>query len=90
MNTLYATDWLGSKAHWPTDPFFRLPQERQQRRRPWRLLLHPLTAICVVQAALSLSLVWSNAAFKTRRTISGSVSWNGPTGCMGHRGRQLC
>jgi hypothetical protein len=29
----------------------------------WRLLLHPLAAICAVQAALSLSLVWSNSAF---------------------------
>lgn len=38
-------------------------QERQQRRRPWRVLWHPLTAICAVQAVLSLSLVWSNAAF---------------------------
>ncbi len=28
-----------------------------------RLLLHPLTAICAVQAALSLPLVWSNTAF---------------------------
>jgi hypothetical protein len=28
-----------------------------------RLLLHPLAAICAVQAALSLSLVWSNTAF---------------------------
>jgi hypothetical protein len=32
-------------------------------RAPWRLLLHPLVAICTVQAALSLSLVWSNTAF---------------------------
>jgi hypothetical protein len=31
--------------------------------RPGRLLLHPLTAICTVQAALSLTLVWSNTAF---------------------------
>ena len=28
-----------------------------------RLLVHPLTAICAVQAALSLSLVWSNTAY---------------------------
>jgi hypothetical protein len=28
-----------------------------------RLLLHPLAAICALQAALSLSLVWSNTAF---------------------------
>jgi hypothetical protein len=29
-----------------------------------RLLLHPLTAICAVQAALSLTLVWSSTAFR--------------------------
>lgn len=32
-------------------------------RALWRLLLHPLMAICAVQAALSLSLVWSNTAY---------------------------
>ncbi len=35
----------------------------QSRRRRWRFLLHPLTAICAVEAALSLTLVWSNTAF---------------------------
>jgi hypothetical protein len=39
-------------------------QQRRQKRRPWRRLWHPLTAICAVQAALSLTLVWSNAAFE--------------------------
>jgi hypothetical protein len=39
-------------------------QERQQRRRARRFLWHPLTAICTVQAVLSLTLVWSNAAFE--------------------------
>ena len=34
----------------------------RQRRRCWRFL-HPLTAICAVQALLSLTLVWSNTAF---------------------------
>jgi Dolichyl-phosphate-mannose-protein mannosyltransferase len=37
-----------------------------QRPKPlgaWRLLLHPLTAICAVQAVLSVTLVWSNTAF---------------------------
>ncbi len=35
------------------------------RRRPgrWRVLLHPLTIICAVQAGCSLSLVWANTAF---------------------------
>ncbi len=32
-------------------------------RGPLRYLLHPLTLICAVQAALSLTLVWSNTAF---------------------------
>lgn len=40
-----------------------LPPPRQQPR-PWQRVLHPLTVICVAQAALSLSLVWSNTAFE--------------------------
>jgi putative flippase GtrA/GT2 family glycosyltransferase len=32
-------------------------------RGPLRYLMHPLTLICAVQAALSLTLVWSNTAF---------------------------
>jgi hypothetical protein len=36
---------------------------RRRPRHPWRLLLHPLTVICAVQAGLSLALVWSNTAF---------------------------
>lgn len=43
-----------------------LPPMRRRRRhprRPLRHLWHPLTAICAVQAALSLTLVWSNTAF---------------------------
>ncbi len=39
-----------------------LPQG-QRPGRPWRLVRHPLTVICAVQAALSLTLVWSNTAF---------------------------
>lgn len=35
----------------------------QRLRTSWRRLLHPLTAILIVQAGLSLSLVWSNTAF---------------------------
>jgi hypothetical protein len=38
--------------------------ERQPDGRRWRRLLHPVTAICAVQAAISLSLVWSNTAFR--------------------------
>jgi hypothetical protein len=38
------------------------PPERHPRQ-PWRLFRHPLTAICAVQAALSLTLIWSNTAY---------------------------
>ena len=38
-------------------------QARQPAGRPWRRLLHPVTAICAVQAGLSLTLVWSNTAY---------------------------
>jgi hypothetical protein len=38
------------------------PPERHPRQ-PGRLFRHPLMAICVVQAALSLTLVWSNTAY---------------------------
>jgi len=39
-------------------------QSRSWRDRPiWRALLHPLTAICCLQAALSLTLIRSNTAF---------------------------
>jgi putative flippase GtrA/GT2 family glycosyltransferase len=31
--------------------------------RAWRHLLHPMMAICAVQTALSLTLVWSNTAY---------------------------
>jgi hypothetical protein len=42
--------------------------EATSQPRPWpanlaRILLHPLTLICAVQAAASLTLVWSNTAF---------------------------
>jgi hypothetical protein len=36
---------------------------RPKGRRPVLVLWHPLTAICAVQAVLSLTLVWSNTAF---------------------------
>jgi Dolichyl-phosphate-mannose-protein mannosyltransferase len=39
------------------------PSASPRRRLRWRVLLHPLTVICAVQAACSLSLVWSNTAF---------------------------
>jgi hypothetical protein len=35
-----------------------------RRNRGRNLLLHPLLAICLVQATLSLTLVWSNTAFE--------------------------
>lgn len=39
------------------------PAPRPRGWRLARLARHPLTAICAVQAALSLTLVWSNTAF---------------------------
>ena len=41
--------------------FFRA-QHQRPKQRLW-LLMHPLTAICAVQALLSLMLVWSNTAY---------------------------
>ncbi len=38
-------------------------QVRQPAGRLWRRLLHPVAAICAAQAALSLTLVWSNTAY---------------------------
>jgi Dolichyl-phosphate-mannose-protein mannosyltransferase len=40
------------------------PNELQQSLRAWQRALHPVTVICAVQAALSLTLVWSNTAFE--------------------------
>jgi hypothetical protein len=40
-----------------------LQSPRRHRQPRLRLFLHPLTAICAVQAALSLALVWSNTAY---------------------------
>jgi hypothetical protein len=39
------------------------PRHRPLPRPLWRRILHPVTAICAVQTALSLTLVWSNTAF---------------------------
>ena len=54
---------------------WRLPPPGQRPRR--RILVHPLTAICIVQAALSLSLVWSNTAFadEAQYLSSGQLEW---------------
>jgi hypothetical protein len=46
------------------------------RRSPslsWRTIVHPLSAVCLLQAALSLSLVWSNTAF----TDEAEFLWGG-------------
>jgi hypothetical protein len=37
--------------------------QKQCSKQRWWLIVHPLTAICAVQATLSLILVWSNTAF---------------------------
>lgn len=40
---------------------FRTQKQRPKQR--WWVVVHPLTAICTVQAVLSLMLVWSNTAY---------------------------
>jgi Dolichyl-phosphate-mannose-protein mannosyltransferase len=40
-----------------------LEHPEQGRQNRWQYFLHPLTAICAIQIALSLTLVWSNTAF---------------------------
>ena len=44
---------------------------------PVAVLLHPLTAICIVQAVLSLTLVWSNTAFTDEAQYlgTGQLEW---------------
>ena len=39
------------------------PAGFRPRRRLWRRVPHPVIAVCVVQAVLSMTLVWSNTAF---------------------------
>ena len=46
-----------------TESPIAVSQARQPKSRPPRRLLHPVMAICAVQAALSLTLVWSNTAY---------------------------
>lgn len=52
------------------------PQEKPLRGAS-RRLLHPLLAICAIQAALSLVLVWSNTAFadEAQYLSSGQLEW---------------
>jgi hypothetical protein len=55
-----SVDWQ----QWPSAAREPLqPPGYRPRRRPWGRVLHPLTATCVVQAVLSMTLVWSNTAF---------------------------
>jgi hypothetical protein len=54
---------MPSTAPQPYQTAIRIQSPRHRRLgRGWRIL-HPLTAICAVQAVLSLTLVWSNTAF---------------------------
>lgn len=67
-----------SSTGWQQDPTAspsRLPALEQHTRL--RLLVHPLTIICTVQAVLSLSLVWSNTAFadEAQYISSGELEW---------------
>lgn len=38
-------------------------QEVPERTRPWPWFKHPLTVVCLLQALLSSTLIWSNTAF---------------------------
>jgi hypothetical protein len=51
-----------------------LKQGRRSFRGPF---LHPLAVVCAVQAALSLTLVWSNTAFadEAQYLFSGQLEW---------------
>lgn len=64
-----------ARQQYPAARTSRLPPLGQRPRR--RILVHPLTAICAVQAALSLSLVWSNTAFadEAQYLSSGQLEW---------------
>lgn len=55
----------------------REPQPAPRNRRAVRLLLHPLSAVCLIQTALSLSLIWSNTAFadEAQYLTSGRYEW---------------
>ena len=51
-----------------TAPSAARSQAKEPASRPWRRLLHPVMAICAIQAALSLTLVWSNTAYADEAT----------------------
>ena len=57
-----------ARQQYPAASTWRLPSPGQRPRR--RILVHPLTVICAVQAALSLSLVWSNTAYIDEAELS--------------------
>ena len=59
MNTVTAST---SSHQRPSDNWRRSEPAKRRRRRRGKFL-HPLMAICAAQAALSLTLVWSNTAF---------------------------
>lgn len=64
-----------ARQQYPTASTLRLSLAGKPSR--WRLLLHPLTAICIMQAVLSLSLVWSNTAFadEAQYLSTGQLEW---------------
>jgi hypothetical protein len=55
----------------------KLPPFADQPPPRWRRLMHPLTIVCAVQAALSLTLVWSNTAFadEAQYLVAGELEW---------------
>ena len=66
-----STGWQQNPAASPS----RMPALEQHPRL--RLLVHPLTLICTVQAVLSLCLVWSNTAFadEAQYLSTGELEW---------------
>jgi hypothetical protein len=64
-----------SRQQYPAASTFLPLEQRPRNRHP--LLVYPLAAICAVQAALSLSLVWSNTAFadEAQYLSSGQLEW---------------
>ena len=68
---------FAARQQYPAASTSRLPPPRQRSRPTWRLLVHPLTAICAVQAVLSLNLIWSNTVFADEADYlwTGHLEW---------------
>jgi Dolichyl-phosphate-mannose-protein mannosyltransferase len=63
--------------HIPPENTLQTESADQPGLRHRRRVLNPLTAVCAVQAALSLSLVWSNTASadEAQNLVAGRLEW---------------